>query len=333
MKILFIFPNLDPGGYKPVGLTTLMNLCRSKGHSVRLFDTSFMDTRHIYYDVRYKGCAEAGYERLNYREADVSSYNLIQEEINVDLEFRKVLEEFRPDVVGASVLSTELSLAVYLLRRAKEYNPAIITVIGGAHTFADPQGCLDEKSIDIVCIGEGEIPLLALLERLEAKQEYEHLSGLWVKKNGKIFKNPAGQTFSGLDTLPYLDYDFYEKRLLYRIYNGSVYRSGDHVVSRGCYQKCIYCLYRTMQEFNRDNIKLRRYKVDRLIEELVYLKGKYNLTFYRFQDATFLSISDKYLKEFASLYARYVNLPCVVDASPQTVTEEKARSLKEMKWV
>lgn len=333
MKILFIFPNLDTGGYKPVGLTTLMNLCCSKGHSVRLFDTSFIDTRHIHSDLRYKGITEAGYEVLNFREVDVSPYNLVQEKIDPNLEFKKMLEEFRPDVVGVSVLSIEFSLSVYLLRKVKEYNPSIITIIGGIHTFADPQGCIEEKSIDIVCIGEGEIPLLTLLEKLEAKQPYEHIPGLWVKRNGNTFKNPAGQTFNALDTLPYLDYDFYDKRLLYRLYDGNVFRSSDHAVSRGCYQKCIYCLYKTMREFNSDNMRMRRYSVDRIIEELVYLKKKYNLTFNRFHDATFLAVSKTYLQDFAKLYAKYVDIPCVIDASPETVTEEKARALKEMNCV
>ena len=34
MNILFIFPNIDCGGYKPVGLTAVMNCCRSAGHEV-----------------------------------------------------------------------------------------------------------------------------------------------------------------------------------------------------------------------------------------------------------------------------------------------------------
>lgn len=331
MNILFVFPNIDCGGYKPVGLTSVMNCCRAAGHEVKLFDTSFFDTKDIIENKRYAGINLAGEELLNFKPVDVTSYDLVQKKTDVKEELRLMLQEFQPDVVGVSVLSVEWQLTVHLLRTVKSFNESIITVLGGIHAFADSEGSINENSIDIVCIGEGELAFIELLQRIEDKKDYENTHGFWVKKEGKLFKNPVGQVLSDLDKLPYLDYDFYDEKLLYRVYGGKVYRSGDHVITRGCYSKCSYCLYDKMHEVNSGNLRVRRYQqIDRIISELSYLKKKYKLNFYRFQDATFLSIGKAYLREFADLYAREVGLPFVVDASPQTVSDEKMRALADM---
>ncbi|MBF0557340.1 MAG: B12-binding domain-containing radical SAM protein [Nitrospirae bacterium] len=330
MRVLFIFPNIDCGGYKPVGLTAVMNSCRASGHDVQLFDTSFFDTKDIHGNDRYMGTSDAGEEILNYRHVDTKDYGLIKEDKNIKQELISVLQKFRPDVVGISVLSVEWRLSVALLDIVKEFNPEILTVVGGIHTFADPEGTVGEKSVDIICIGEGELAFVELLNRIDNNKDFEKTDGFWVKKNGVLHKNITGQVVFDLNALPFLDYDFYDDRLMYRIYDGKVYRSGDGVVTRGCPGKCSYCLYQTMSLFNKDNSKLRRYDVDRLIDELVHLKKRYSLNFFRFQDATFLSLSSQYLKELSVRYAKEVALPFVVDVSPQSVTHEKARALADM---
>lgn len=330
MRILFIFPNIDCGGIKPVGLTSVMNSCRAAGHEVRLFDTSFFDIRYIIQNDRYLGINEAGEEVLNYRHVDVSGYGLVKEKKNVEQELCSVLREFKPQVVGISALSMEWKLAVHLFRSTKSFDNSIYTILGGIHAYADPEGAIAEDSVDMVCIGEGENCLIDLLERVESRVDYEKTNGFWVKKDGKLYKNSIGQLVHNLNKLPYLDYDFYDDRLMLRVYDGSVYRSGDQVITRGCYGKCLYCLFNTMQQINSDNSKLRRYDLDRIISELVYLKKRYRLNFFRFQDSTFLSLNQPYLRELAKRYSKEVHLPFVIDVSPQTVCEEKVRALVDM---
>ena len=54
------------------------------------------------------------------------------------------------------------------------------------------------------------------------------------------------------------------------------------------------------------------------------------IKFFRFQDATFLSLGQSYLRELADSYAREVGLPFVIDVSPETVSKEKVRALVDM---
>lgn len=145
MKILFIFPNIDCGGYKPVGLTSVMNSVRKAGYDVKLFDTSFLDTSEIIENKNYKGFSSAGEEILNFKPVDVSNLNILQEKKDVSTELRKTIQDFQPDIVWISALSVEWKLTKYLFRVVKEFCPSIVTVLGGIHTFADPLGSFEEK--------------------------------------------------------------------------------------------------------------------------------------------------------------------------------------------
>ncbi len=332
MKILFIFPNVDQGGYKPVGLSAIMSNCRAKGHEIRLFDTSYMDTSEFttYTGFSSKGMTDSGSQILNLKVCDLSSYDLEQEEVDIAAELRHVLNEFQPDVVAISVLSIEWSLSVHLLRTVKKFDESIFTVLGGIHAYADADGSIKENSIDAVCVGEGEEALIELLKRVEAGKDYENTPGFLVKRNGSTFRNKVGQVVEDLNTLPYLDYGIYSDKLNIKQFDGKVYRGGDHVITRGCPAKCSYCLFDTMNALNDGDANLRRYEIDRIIAELKMLKENFNLNFYRFQDSTFLSIPNHYLNEFADRYSKEIALPFVIDVMPQSVTKEKVLALAKM---
>ncbi len=330
MKILFVFPNIDCGGVKPVGLSSIMSTCYESGHRVRLFDTSFLDTESVIDNEHYLGSNSAGEEILNYRHTDVEKYKLTKEKRSVSEELHSTLEEFKPEVVAISAMSTEWKLSTHILREVKRFDGSIYTVLGGVHAYADPEGAIAEESLDMICIGEGEEVFIDLLKRIESGSNYEDTAGFWVKRNNKFHKNSIGQVVDHLDRLPYLNYDFYDDRLMLRIYDGAVYRSGDQLITRGCYCRCSYCLYDKIHKINSATLKLRSYDIDRIVAELSYLKERYRLNFFRFQDATFLSVSEHYLKELAKRYSSQVGLPFVIDVSPETVSEEKARALVEM---
>jgi len=330
MKVLFVFPNLDCGGYKPYGLTMLINIARQAGHEVRLFDTSFYDTQGLSENKRYKGLTEAGDELLDLKPVNLSEYNIVKNKKNVLLELRKALQDFQPQLVGFSVLSVEWLLVKKLLREVKSFNKGIYTVVGGVHAYADPEGVIQDENMDILCVGEGELVILDLLEKIEKGKEYTNSHGFWIKKDGKIYKNIIGQVVWNLDKLPYGDYDLYDDRLIYRVYNGGVYRSSDYVLNRGCPSKCSYCLYEKMASYNRDNAKMRKYSIERSIKELIYLKERYHLNFNRFQDASFLAVSEKYFLDYAKAYKSEAGDPFVVDAAPETLTINKIKALAEM---
>src|ERR1700722_9059046 len=89
-------------------------------------------------------------------------------------------------VVGIGCMTCELPDALAEARRLKENHPGIKIVFGGAHPSADPEECLKSGVVDFVIVGEGEIPLTALLNALESNREPLGISGVWSMNNGQV---------------------------------------------------------------------------------------------------------------------------------------------------
>jgi radical SAM superfamily enzyme YgiQ (UPF0313 family) len=238
------------------------------------------------------------------------------------------LKEFKPNVVALSIFSQEYALGMYLLQMVKEVDKSILTIVGGIHCYADPEGVINNEEVDFMCVGEGEKVFENLIKCLENKSGYANIKGLWWKDNGEIKRNPLG-SYVDLNELPFLDLDEYDDRQFIRAFNGKVYRSADICLTRGCFERCIYCLHDKIYE-TYNSCKIRQYDIDRFIGELEYLKERYGLNFIRFQDSSFLNVSEAYLSDFSRKYRDKICLPFVIDSTPQSATYKKVKYLKEM---
>jgi len=330
MKILFIFPNVDSPGYKPVSISTLSAIAKKRGHEVRLYDTSFFDTDGYHSLQNFILNNKIGESIANFLPVNEEKYGLVKTKVDLREDFLKVLNDYRPELVLVSTLSMEYALSIFLLRLVKEFDKSIPTLMGGRHCYSDPEGTIADDCVDIICIGEGEKPLTELLDCLENKKDYSQAQGLWVKRGGKVIKNSSISYFFELDSLPYMDLDIYDKRQFFRIFHGKVYKSIDYVMKRGCFEQCGYCQSALVHKWHCGDKSVRSYSVDRAVAELKYLKEKYSMNFVRFHDETFLATPVDNLEYLADQYIKHVNLPFVADAAPQTVTREKAKILARM---
>ena len=89
------------------------------------------------------------------------------------------LKEERPDIVGVgdseSLYSHEAARVLYL---AKEINPEVVTVAGGAHFSHLIEDCLLKYPIDFIVKGEGEYTLLELIKELQlARPNFKNIKG------------------------------------------------------------------------------------------------------------------------------------------------------------
>lgn len=328
MNIMFIFPNIDIAGYKLLGISSLISIAKHLNHKVRLFDTSFYNVKEICSNKIFLNSKQAGEEVLNFIPVDLTKYNIIKESVDLKSIFISVLKNFNPDLIALSIFSQEYGLGMYLLKIAKEIKPEVLTIVGGVHCYADPESVINNENVDLMCMGEGEILFENLLRSLDANTDYRHIRGLWSKRDGRVITPPL-DNYVNLNLLPYLDYGEYDDRQFIRAFNGKVYRSADVCLTRGCFEKCIYCLHDKIYQ-TYDSCVIRKYDIDRSIAELKYLVKKHNLNFIRFHDSTFLSINEKYLAEFSRKYKDEIRLPFVIDSMPQSVTYNKIKCLKEM---
>ena len=73
-------------------------------------------------------------------------------------ELRDVIRDYRPDIVGITVMSCKYRPALKITNIIKEISPETITVWGGPHCSATGPSCLERNEcIDYVISNEGEI--------------------------------------------------------------------------------------------------------------------------------------------------------------------------------
>jgi radical SAM superfamily enzyme YgiQ (UPF0313 family) len=229
MRIAFVNPNLRGEFRVNIGLAYLLSYIKHRtSHEVCLIDVTF-------------------YRR------DWKSY------------VSKIITKYQPDVVGCSVLTYNFFDALQITNYMKTICPQSFVIFGGIHPSTCPQQTLQYRIVDAVCIGEGEYTLAALLDRLEEKRSLKGLPGIWYKENRLLIKNPPSQFIQDLDSLPFVDWSFFEleKYAIVNPYEIAI------LGTRGCPFNCSYCInpvLRTLQEGKY----YRHRSVPKIIAEMKY---------------------------------------------------------------
>lgn len=326
MKFLFIWPNKDQFGFRPMSISLLARILKKTGHEVALFDTTYID-------FGFKGTVEVFSKVKAYKDTDMSQYNLEKQRVDFKDELRKVLDGFRPDIVGVSALSDEVQIGLQASEITKEWDKDVIVIWGNKYATMAPERVLAHPYIDYVCIGEAIEFLPEFVDCLQNKKDPHHLLNLAYKnESGNIIKNPLRPYFQDLDSLPYMDWSIFDERHSFKPYEGKVQRRGDHMITWGCPNHCTYCLNKSYRDLYGPQAGrfIRSYSVDRIINELEYLTQKWDITFYKFHDEEFLIKPIEYFRELAEKYARRVKVPFTATINTRFVTSEKIELLKKM---
>jgi radical SAM superfamily enzyme YgiQ (UPF0313 family) len=321
MKILFVRPNRDTFGYKPVGISLLSALCKQAGHEVRLFDTTFYDTGVEEYSLYAS--------KINkYKPVDFSAYDLRKVKGDLKAEVFAVMQDFSPDVCAFSLTSDDRFLAQELAEYIKRFDRSIPVIWGGAHPTVCPDEVINLDCVDYACLGEGIEALPEMLEALEKGNDTTTIKNFYGKHQGRIYKNDMRELFLDFDSLPFLDWEIFDNRQFLKPFDGRITICGDFMSNFGCPYHCSYCINSTLHSFTKRRV--RHYSPARAIQELKYLKEKYHLTLIRFPDEDFLMRPMAELEEFAELYIQEIALPFSIKTHPRTVSQKKVDLLKKM---
>jgi anaerobic magnesium-protoporphyrin IX monomethyl ester cyclase len=326
MRVLFVYPNVRGLYMLPPAVAILSALLKQEGHDCRLFDTT-------YWNVPEAGAdSEAHKERhLHVRPYEKNPHEVTLKTTDVYEEFNAVVDDFRPQLIAVSCTEDLFPFAINLLGRLRDKHGAK-TIIGGIFATFAPDKCIRYPEIDIVCIGEGEIPLTELCRRMETGKSYLFVPNLWVKHGGMVQKNPLGKVVD-IEATPLLDLDIFEQARFYRPFDGKIYKTFPVETHRGCPYRCAYCnspmqmdLYKTEAADNFFRLKT----VENVRKELRYYKDGYGAEYMYFWADTFLALSDKYLQELAEMYESEIGLPFWCQTRPETLTEKRVKLLKKM---
>jgi len=246
----------------------------------------------------------------------------------------KLVEELaQADVLGLSCVSLDADQAKQLINLVKKKNPKILVVWGGVHATVNPEDAINHA--DIVCIGEGEKSIVALLNKIEQKGDFSTLKGLWVRESGRVLKNDLMSLMSEdeLSQMPFQDYGFdikyvthnsmeFMTKSVYMSILGSTYNT---MWVMGCPYHCSYCSNNKFLAINIEYGKLRHARAEFIIEELIEVRKRYShIKYVVFNDDNLSILSKEKLKHFAELWRSKIGLPFFVPGfSPPTVDPEK----------
>ncbi len=243
----------------------------------------------------------------------------------LDIKFEKDLaREIRrisPDIIAYSITTGQSKFYRQLnIDLKKQFR--FFAVFGGPHCTFFPE-YIHEEGVDAICRGEGEYALLDLVTALDQKKDITKIDNLWVKVDGKVYKNEVRNLVEDLDALPFPDREMLDKYRHFRKMPRKTVMTG-----RGCPFKCTYCFNHSYNKLYRGKGRVvRKRSIENVIEELKRLLGTYKLRRFQFWDDTF-NIDYRWTMDFCEAYRKEINIPFSITPRVNLVDEEMVRALK-----
>ena len=215
----------------------------------------------------------------------------VSDELDYGLDVEKIIEDVKRYDPGLIAFSTVTNQWFYVKTIAKFIRRALPTpiVVGGHHANSAPKEIISENAVDFVCKGEGEKPLLDLVDRIEQGSSLVNIPNMLTKSSTNTMEMPmlatgtlggvsVSQSYSGsdvssrtfflddgtlvtnnpverwiddLDSLPNEDRDiFYYDRIVQTRHGWA-----EVIASRGCPYACTYCFNVPFFEMYKDDLK------------------------------------------------------------------------------
>ncbi|MBT9131132.1 MAG: Hopanoid C-3 methylase [candidate division WS2 bacterium] len=168
--------------------------------------------------------------------------------------FLENMEKENPNLIGFSFTTDSFHRLPKYLKWIKENKFNIPIICGSYHSTLAPEEVINIKEVDMVCIGEGEYPMLELCDKIEKKENYEYIESLWIKTKNGIIKNRVSPLVENLDTLPFPDFALFDLHNLI----ASKINTATITISRGCPYNCSYCANHAIRKMYPNSTKYTR---------------------------------------------------------------------------
>jgi len=262
MKVLFVQPvpprRLWPRGifrsmHIPTGIAYIASALQRAGHEVKV---------HIREEQFYK-CRE------HWDATDAALLNL--------------LREFRPDMVGLSVLTPSVPETAQIAAQAKKIcGHDTITVAGGVHPTALGREMLDAiPELDIVVVGEGEQTIV----EVAARTTLSTVAGIIYRQNDACAQTAPRSPVQNLDQLAPIDYGMFDMAY-YTAPSPWLIRwlelpAINLRTSRGCTNRCRFCAGHLVS-----GLGVRFHSLDFVVEQMQMSLERFHVRGIHFEDDT-----------------------------------------------
>ena len=267
MKVLFVYTNID--GYHfdnyHFGLATLVSVTKNLGYDVKF---NLLSNKEHYAD----------YERT--------------------------INEFQPDIVAWSCVSSQFPFVKDLAKIAKDILPNVITIAGGVHPTLSADSLLEADCLDGFLRGECELALEDFLLRVSNGLPYKETDNFAYVEDGKVICNELKPLVNDLDSLPLPDketYPYFENSI-------KLTTAAPFFFTRGCPYTCTYCMNQSFADLYGRKRNFPRYRTpESCIQEIEEVVEKHH------KDIEYIFIGDdifgpnlKWRKEFCTKYKERV---------------------------
>ena len=307
----------------PSNIAMLSAYLKEAKIDVKVFDTTF-------YKTEEKSVDEIRVEHMQVRPFNLKEKGVDYKNTDVLEDFVACVEDYKPHIIGVSATDDTYDLGMSLISKVRSDNVHVI--IGGVYPTFSPEEVINDENVDSICVGDGEEALLELCMKMQANEDITGIKNLWVKKDGKIYRN-ALRALTDINKIPYEDFSVFEKKRLFRPMQGKVYRMIPVTIDRGCPFGCAFCAAPLQGKLYRDaehGRYFRKKTTTRIMDELKFHIHKYKADYIYFNSETFFARKDGDIKEFGKQYAAQIGLPFWCQTRIETITEKRIKILEDM---
>ena len=322
IKVLLVYVNSMMDNLIPLNISYLTACLREKGIDVRLFDTTF-------YRTSDKSSDEARVEMLQVKPFDLSKNGISYKAADVYEDFKKIVYEYRPHLIGFSVVEPTYLLSEKLLDSIEDIKRESKVIFGGIFAIFAYDRIVRHRLVDMVCFGEGEKTLVEVCEHIAHKKPLRGIKNLILKEDGQIFHHPQASLVD-LNCLPYLDFSLFEKERFFKPIGGKVLKMVPVEFARGCPYRCTYCANPSIaQNFKESGVWFRHKDIKRIIREIEFYLAHYNVEYFYFIHEAFLGMNKRDFDEFVSFY-KDTRVPFWLNTRVETITPDRLEQLEKI---
>ncbi|MEW6616653.1 MAG: radical SAM protein [Thermodesulfobacteriota bacterium] len=247
----------------------------------------------------------------------------------IDIVRGKIVEEIlkhKPKYIGITCFTTDFWEVINLSNVIKSQLDCTI-IVGGVHANIRPQDFFfDGSPIDIVVSGDGQQPLVEIINNLNSNKDLLGIEGLtYVNERGEIISQGVA-TFKNLGEMPNPDYPQLDMEYYMQPHRGiirSLFASGIHVFTTiGCPFRCTFCGNRAK--------KVRYRPIPKVLDEIEGLIEQYNIDAFYIQDDTFCLDKSRVVEFAQGLEERNMQVSWGMETRVNLINEDIIRMLKEV---
>ncbi len=277
----------------PYGLAGIAATLIQAGHSVEIVDALAVNKSVV---LPYP--QEMKFLDSYYGQPDISHFSLFHQYRHYGYSFEHLgnrVRDMNPFIVGISSLFTPYAeMALKTAQMVKKFHPRAVVVLGGHHPTRFPRWVMEDKRVDFVLRGEGEMGMSMLAKQVKRYPEFfvHTEKGGYVTSRGEgVFKKIPGIVFrttgdqirilppAWVETLENLPLPALE--LVNRKFYGRHGRGSAVVVAgRGCPLPCTYCSVGASSRHARFRLR----PVEQVLDEIRYGMMHHDVRFFDFED-------------------------------------------------